>query len=361
MTNDKAARGTGAGDEGALGTIRSSFLAGHFVHWPEEATTLGMHDHDDRLKDLSDAAIGDEVALHRSSRAALDELDQSAMTGDDKLDIVMMSALHEFHLHVVGDNEDHLFNIEMSLHPYLTLQLQQRVAHHADQWRAASARVSAIPRFLKQQQALLERGAAGGRTPDLDAVDFIATNQIPHIEQFFQTFAQVPAKAGVPLDDATTGRLHERSLAAAAAYSEHAAFLRDSICPQASVRTLGEDEYAWRLTTTLGVETGPAELIAQARTILQGLCEELMEGVAALNGGAVDSVQDALAFVMREKETPLTERDDDVISAYRALHERAKRHRGGRDGVAKASSILCQDVGLVRARPDALRNGTVGK
>ena len=42
-----------------LAGIQDRFLKRHFVHWPEEATTLGLSGHDERLKDLSDESIED--------------------------------------------------------------------------------------------------------------------------------------------------------------------------------------------------------------------------------------------------------------------------------------------------------------
>lgn len=325
MTDDRADGVESSQGAESLAVLRDRFLERHLEHWPEEATTLGLHEHDGRLKDLSDAAVEDELDLHRAMRDALGRLDPDRLTTEDQLDVVMMSALSDFHLHVVGDNEDHLINIEMSLHPYLMLQLQQRVAHDADRWQAVSSRVAEVPRFLEQQQALLHRGARAGRTPDSDAVRFIAENQIPHITGFFETFAKQPAKAGVPLDESTRAELRTRCLDAAAAYAEHASFLQREICPSASVRVLGEDEYAFRLKTTLGVTTMPGELIERGRDTLAALRDELMATIRTVDSG-VSSFEEALAFVMREKNLRLAERDEDVIPAYRSILDRALEH-----------------------------------
>ena len=47
-------------DLDAFVQLRASFFEHYLRAQPEEATTLGLHHLDDRLKDLSPAALGDE-------------------------------------------------------------------------------------------------------------------------------------------------------------------------------------------------------------------------------------------------------------------------------------------------------------
>lgn len=317
-------------DSVRLARCRSRFLEGHFAHWPSEATTLGLRERDHELKDLSEESVADELDLHRQSLSALRALDTAALDAEERLDVEMMTALSEFHLHVVGERQEHLVNIEMSLHPYLMVQLQQRDARDVERFGAISERVSAVPRFLDQQRTLLERGAAAGRSPDVDAVAFIADNQLPRVVEFFGDFERQPAGVGVELDAAAQREFTHRCRAAAEAYAEHAVFLRDRVGAVARRRVLGADEYAWRLETSLGVRATPAELIERAHGTLAELRDELMTTAGIVRGGVVRDTESALALVMRERQRPLAAADDDVIPAYRRVLTRACAHMSER-------------------------------
>ena len=179
---------------------------------------------------------------------------------------------------------------------------------------------------MKQQETLLREGIRRGSAPDIDVVSFVASNQIAHVERFFESFSQEPATTGIALSEASRKHLEQRCQAAAKSYSTHGAFLRETLCPAASVRTLGEEEYTWRLQHTLGIDATPAEIIARASDILDGLCARLMALVGTMNKGQVANVQEAIAFVMREKETPITAHDEDVLNAFRAIHVRTREH-----------------------------------
>src|SRR5690349_23408204 len=54
--------------------LRASFFERYLETQPEEATTLGLHHLDDRLKDLSPSALGDEYAFHRDVLTRLEQL-----------------------------------------------------------------------------------------------------------------------------------------------------------------------------------------------------------------------------------------------------------------------------------------------
>ena len=306
--------------------IREAFLDGHYRHWPGEASTLGLHDYDDQLKDLTPEALEDELQVHRQSLQSIRSLDSRLLSAGEALDAHVMSAYHRFHIRTVGENQAHLSNIMMTMYPYNLVQFQRRICRTAEHWEALIARVAQIPRYLKQQEALLKMGAARGELPDKDVVLYIASNQIAHVGDFFEAFSLEPASAGIELAERVRMELQGRCLAAARAYREHGTFLLSCIAPVAEVRTLGEEEYAWRLRHTLGVEAIPEDIISRAREILRGLCARLIGLVETVNGGAVANVQEALAFVMREKQTHLTKRDEDVIAAFRSIHHRTGEH-----------------------------------
>ena len=306
-----------------IATIREQFLAQHLKHWPGEATTLGLREFDSSLKDLSPDAIADELSLHRATQAALDQLDPNTLNTEERLDALMMSTFHGFQQHIIEENQDHLINITMSLHPYQIVQFQQRVSHETSAWEALSNRVSEIPRFLKQQEALLTQGVAEGRTPDRDVLSFVAANQCPQVATFFEDF---PQQSNVALTGVEADRFQQRCIAASRAYSDHGDFLQKTVCPTATLGTLGPEEYRWRLKHTLGIASNALEMIEQARDILSTAGEQLISQVRPLADRPIRTLREALAFVMEDLNTPFTERDEDVIESYLAIHERTKSH-----------------------------------
>ena len=81
-------------------------------------------------------------------------------------------------------------------------------------------------------------------------------------------------------------------------YSDHGASLCASLCPIATVRTLGPEEYRWRLRTTLAIEADASEMIERAQDILSTEGDRLMSRVRPLADRPIHALRDALSLVM---------------------------------------------------------------
>src|SRR4051812_987466 len=104
--------------------LRASFFERYLETQPEEATTLGLHGLDDRLKDLSAAALGDEYAFHRDVLARLERLPHEELPPDAQLDRLAMLGVTRFHVHAYEELRSHRRNVELSTYPHTMLQYQ---------------------------------------------------------------------------------------------------------------------------------------------------------------------------------------------------------------------------------------------
>ncbi|WP_309897454.1 DUF885 domain-containing protein [Archangium sp.] len=303
--------------------LRSSFFERYLQAQPEEATTLGRHDLDDRLKDLSPSALEDEYALHRDTLAELERLPPEELSPEAGLDRLAMLSLNRFHVHTYADLRGHLRNVELSTYPHTMLQYQLGQAETAEDWDAIASRAARIPTFLRQQEALLSEGLAAGLPPDPHIVHDFAEDHLPPIVRYFDDLPALPGAHEVTLSSAGARALQQASLAARDAFAAHRRFLRERVLPQAPHGVvLGEDEYRWRLEHLFGLSSSPEELVRQSEDVLARAQSSIVQ-LAGKLGTPLSSLAEARALLAGlETENPA--RDEDVIPLYRGLISRAE-------------------------------------
>ena len=303
--------------------LRSSFFERYLQTQPEEATTLGRHDLDDRLKDLSPSALADEYALHRDTLAELERLPPEGLSPEAGLDRTAMLGITRFHVHTYADLRGHLRNVELSTYPHTMLQYQIGQAETAEDWEAIASRAARIPTFLRQQEALLSEGLATGLPPDPHIVHDFAEDHLPLIVRYFDDLPALPGAHEVTLSSAGARALQRASLAARDAFEVHRRFLRERVLPHARHGVvLGEDEYRWRLEHLFGLSSSPEELVRQSEDVLARAQASIVQLAGEL-GAPLSSLADARALLAGlETENPA--RDEDVIPLYRELIARAE-------------------------------------
>ncbi|WP_257460753.1 DUF885 domain-containing protein [Archangium lipolyticum] len=304
--------------------LRASFFERYLQTQPEEATTLGLHHLDDRLKDLSGSALGDEYAFHRDALARLERLPPEELPADAQLDRLSMLGVTRFHVHTYEDLRDHRRNVELSTYPHTMLQYQLGQAETAGDWAAIASRVACIPTFLRQQEQLLAEGLATGETPDVHVVQDIADDQLPVIVRYFEHLPALPEAHQVTLSQAGTRELQQAAWEAREAFAQHHRFLLERVLPRAgSSVVLGADEYQWRLRNTFGLTTPPEELVRRAEDVLARTQASIIQ-LADQLGAPLSNLAEARAL-LSQLETENPARDEDVIPLYRGLIERAER------------------------------------
>jgi uncharacterized protein (DUF885 family) len=186
------------------------------AQFPERATTVGDHRYDDRLTDLSSAAIAGRREHHRSLLAAIRAIDPAGLQGEDRLsweiayydagmdvrmDEILAGAPHAGDAPWSADDSPLDLVNQMSGPQFDLPQLVRatRFQTLAD-YRNYLARLEALPHYLRQLQALLESGRAAGWMPPRAALqrlpeEFAAElDPDPARNPLFAPFRSLPAE-----------------------------------------------------------------------------------------------------------------------------------------------------------------------
>ncbi|MFY0570453.1 DUF885 domain-containing protein [Archangium lansingense] len=311
--------------------LRASFFERYLETQPEEATTLGLHHLDDRLKELSASALGDEYAFHRDVLARLEQLPPEELSPEAQLDRLAMLDVTRFHVHTYEDLRSHRRNVELSTYPHTMLQYQIGQAETAGDWAAIASRAARIPAFLQQQEQLLAEGVATREVPDPHIVQDFTEEQLPVIVRYFEHLPALPGAHQVTLSASEARQLQHASREARQAFAAHRQFLLQHVLPHASPNVvLGEDEYRWRLRHMFGITASPEELVQQAEDVLnraQGAIVQLAGQLAREVPGAPSTLANLAEAraLLTGLETEHPDHDEDVIPLYRALIARAER------------------------------------
>jgi uncharacterized protein (DUF885 family) len=240
---------------------------------PEGATELGDHRFDDRSSDLSAAGVAHRADVLRSAVTALDDLDDTELDVDDRVDLeILRTAVtrdlwsaeelaphtRDPLLHLPGDAlYPLLVRDTVDLVPRLTA-LTARLAAVPHRLAVARDVLAEMPRVHVETAVVQARGLAGM----LAAVDELAA---------------ADAGLGGPLCAARDD--------AARALEEHAEWLEAQLPVSDADPRLGAQRYAAKLWYTLDSELGPDALLTRAESDLQAVEEEIAEVAARIDGG----------------------------------------------------------------------------
>ncbi|HSP77316.1 MAG TPA: DUF885 domain-containing protein [Myxococcaceae bacterium] len=310
--------------------LRGSFFERYLRFQPEEATTLGLHELDDQLKDCSPEALAEEGAFHRDVLAQLERIPPEELPPGEQLDRLAMLSVARFQVHTYADLHSHRHNLELSTYPHTMLQYQLGQAETPEDWSALARRTARIPAFLQQQERNLVEGVATGQVPDAQVLLAFVDEQLPAIASYFEHLPALPAAHEVTLSASEARLLQEAARSARESFTSHLRFLRERVLPQARPdEVLGDEEYQWRLEHLLGLSTSPDELMRQAEDVLERIRPDLLRlasQLAAKVPGAPSTVSDLgearALLALLETETP--QRDEDVIPLYRGHLARAE-------------------------------------
>jgi uncharacterized protein (DUF885 family) len=276
-------------------SVAARFFHRYLELSPEEATTLGCHDFDDRLSDVSEAGAGALVDLAEETLAA------KAESIDDR----HAQRIARWLVHSFRERNLHLANVELPLLEHLLLgyhATQVATDEERERWRA---RVSQLPAFLAAHEANLEVGLRAGMAFDRAILVNLVDHELSAIASSYDALG--------------LGQV-------AGAFRKHRSFLESSIAPRASdAFAIGEDEYRRRLAVTLGIERSPDELIETGWEHLRAAQAELLARAGRAAKRTIDDLAGARR-VVDELEDIRPETDADVVPLYRGLTDRALRH-----------------------------------
>ena len=290
---------------------------------PVRATSAGMHDHDDRLPDLTPASVDAHLRRLDDLLTRIDGVDDLALTIDEQVDLEVLRAslaAESFDLAEVARHtwDPLVWDPASGLHA-LTVRdfspADERLHH-------AHSRLRAVPAFL---------GAARATLQEMSAI---------HVETALlrlQGFDDV-------LDElAELGDLdHDLVDRARVSVSDHAAWLEESLPRSRRDPRLGVRLYSAALWHHLDEELAPVQVLEMAESHLDDVTAQMRE-VAAEYLGETGHSPDVVRRALADAADRARVGRDDVVPTIRAALERTTGFVRERDLVSLPDQSV--DVG----------------
>jgi hypothetical protein len=249
---------------------------------PSTASSAGDHRFDDRLPDLSAAAVTERVTMLRDAADALSGIDTDLLGPQDQVDHAILSAQVERGVFELIDIREHEWNpLVHNPGPLLHGLLSRPFAPAGERLTSLAGRLAAVPDALATARAQLRD------VPRIHAETAIG--------QFAGTAALIRDQVPVLLAEAPglRGSVEPAAVAAGAALAEFDGWLRgrlDTGEPGRDPR-LGRPLWEARLWHTLDTELPAAEVLSRAQANLEQASAELRAAAAELTGGpATDAI-----------------------------------------------------------------------
>jgi hypothetical protein len=253
---------------------------------PTLARGAGDHRFDDRLPDLSAAAVADDVALLRDAAGALSQVDDEELSTADRVDHAVLLALVERSLFEYTEVREHEWNpLRHNPGPLLYALIARPFAPVAQRLESLAARLAAVPDALATARTVLTdcprihlETAVGQFAGSANLV----RHQVPEL------LTEAPGLAAT-----VTGAADQ----ALAALDEFGEWLRARLAAGGEGRDprLGRRLWEARLWHALDTELSAAEVVSRARANLEAVSERLREAAAELGTEGVRATLDRLA------------------------------------------------------------------
>ena len=147
---------------------------------PELASSVGVHDYDDRLSDLSPETLERQNRETEAFRAELQAIDRDALPEEEQVNYDIFAAQLRDRVESYGFGEQYItLNADSGFHTGFQLLWQSMPFQTVKQYENYIARLRAFPRFLDQNVALMREGIKRGMTPPKATLKGIETSIVP--------------------------------------------------------------------------------------------------------------------------------------------------------------------------------------
>jgi len=276
---------------------------------PTGATHMGLHDRDGELDDVSRQAAEDEIDAFRGFVRALDRIDRSALSLNERIDLEVARADLELSV-IMHERLDHL-SINPAIYPGLAISgvhslFSRTPEPDAERIAAAASRLRQFRRVLEQGRANLKRPPEVFTKIALDQVkgscDFLA-NSIPKI-------ADTAPGGGEELlaaNDEALSALHE-----------YRSFLERDIMPRSDGEfAIGRELFELKLKMSHFLDIDVDALLEIGRETLERTKDELRTAAAEVD--ASKSWQEVVEDVKSEHPGP-----SELKATYQHYMQKAK-------------------------------------
>ncbi len=249
--------------ETAFSQIADEILKDYFRRNPTSATDLGVHTYDDRLEDVSAAAVEDELTTTRSFLTRLDAIDEKWLRPDAQIDrewlrhVLQASVLQ---LDVIRPWARDPDSYSSGLTNAAYVLIKRSFAPPEARMKALTARMRAMP------AALLEARRNLSHPPKVYTE--IAIEQLDGNREFFDT-AVVEAFAGVK-DAALRAEFDGARKGVMSAMADYKKWLQSDLLPRSNGDfAYGADTYRKRLWAEEMIDTPLDRLLEEAEADLR--------------------------------------------------------------------------------------------
>ena len=286
---------------------------------PNAATGLGDHRFDDRLPDLSGAALAAERRAVEGFAARLATLDTAGLTPESRVDAAMLSDSIARRVFELDDLREHTWN-PLLANPGAAIYdlLARDFAPLPDRLASVAGRLAEIPAALEGARGSL------GAMPKVH-IETAITQFTGTIKLVTDEIDAALRKAGGP---AVVDAARPAALEALGAHLDWlAAELEHPAAGDFADPRIGPERFARKLSLTLSAVADPDAILARAETDLDRITAQITE-VAASLGGTPREVLDRLAADAPEESTILRfcaaalaaqtgfVRDHDLVTLY---------------------------------------------
>jgi uncharacterized protein (DUF885 family) len=265
----------------ALADLRDRYFLRMLELYPVTSTYLGGDGYagslsmvNGRLRNVSPAAIADEVAFHRGIQGELAAIARDGLSPQRRIDRDVMEAQLVFTVRQLAERRHQERAVDTYVaEPFrgVDWQLQQMkdlgngLLGDEAEWDMVLHRVEWVPGFLEQAREQLAAGIAAGNVPDWRMVERDGLAGSAANAEYFRV--TLPATARGYVGDRVFGtqfltRLGQAGDHAARAYETFAAWLRSSydLTARQDRYAAGEEEYAFRVRNNLRLRRTVPEL-----------------------------------------------------------------------------------------------------
>ena len=252
----------------AFASVIEEFLAAHFALNPLHATAAGVHDHDGRWPDMTEAGRSERLAFAVAWSAQLGGLAVDGLTRDEVIDrdilLLQLDAARFSETELIEDTWSPLewvYLLGGGLFPLIA----RAFAPLPVRLRSASGRLEGIPAVLAAARAALDPARARPRPVDRFHTE-TALKQIRGVTELVDDFVAAAEGAAEDPDVAPIlDRVRAAGREAKTAVAEFTAWLRDDVLPRSEGEgRLGSDLFARKMRHTMRSEALTPERILDA-------------------------------------------------------------------------------------------------
>ena len=261
--------------------LAGDYLDDRAERHPDLATGLGDHRFDDRLPDLSAAALADERRALDRWAAGLDALDAGSLSAEHRVDAAIMADSVARRIFELDELREHTWNpLPANPGKAIYMLLARDFAPLPDRLASVASRLAQIPRTLAEARRQL------GPMPRVHLETAIG--------QFDGTIALVSKEIDAALEDAPAcaAQIAQVRPAALEALAEHRAWLGarlDEAAPGPDGDRdprIGPERFARKLSLNLSAAADADAILARAQADLDLVSEQIAELAAELAGPA---------------------------------------------------------------------------